>query len=166
MSSVENVYYFNFLLFHYISSPIICSWWKLLLIFLKTIRKCLKFCEKKKSLFQNVWSLACSLVQELRTSCQMVCLPLISLCQCVWTQPFDRSLQVTDFILSSVSQKPSATIHCLQGKAHTFRTLNRQYYISFKSICLCVWYKPSSPAKLVSLQFPQTHVVLTCLMVP
>lgn len=64
-------------------------------------------------------------------------------------------IEITDFILLSVCQKPSATIYCLQAKAQTFRALDRQHHIPFKSLCLCVPTQAIHSNQISMSQFPK-----------
>lgn len=65
-------------------------------------------------------------------------------------------IEITDFILLSVCQKPSATIYCLQAKAQTFRALNSTIYLSNPS-AFVYQHKPSTLTKLVCPSFPNIH---------
>lgn len=120
----KNVYYFyptymriHFLLFHYISSPIICSQWKSVTS-LKTSRKCCKSVKEKTRLFSK-----CripGLFSGPWAQDPSGCLPhlLLPVHPNTAVCPF---FPTTDFIPLSVSQKPSAALHRLQDKAQTFR---------------------------------------------
>lgn len=150
------------LLFYRISSLIICSQGKLV-ISLKTIRKCCKFCERENMFLFRIldpWPQVRSMSSgPLWSAClsapsasQLSLLLNISICSFL---PNHRFYPIC--ILKTFSNDPLSS-----WQSPNFQPLNRLHCKSYKPICLCVPTQTVCSNQISMTPVPQTHTVFTC----